>query len=57
MRAVRGVVADPSAVFILSMLAGTLLSVAIASVMFVVVEHPFLMLRDRVIFPKAVSHA
>lgn len=40
---------SPAVVFLLSMLAGTVLSVGIAVVMFVVVELPFLHLRDRLL--------
>lgn len=55
-RGVQAMVSNPSAVFLVSMLAGTLLSVVVAALMFVLVEHPFLLLRDRVLFPRAASH-
>lgn len=52
-RTLQGVTANPTLVFIGSMLAGTVISAAIAAVMFVAIEHPFLVLRDRRIYPKA----
>ncbi|MEP7381407.1 MAG: acyltransferase [Gemmatimonadota bacterium] len=54
-RGVQGITANPTVVFMVSMLIGTMLSVAIAVVMFVCVEYPFLLLRDKVIFPKSAA--
>lgn len=51
-RAFQGATPNPTVVFIGSMLVGTIISAAIAAVMFVAIEHPFLVLRDRKVFPK-----
>ena len=51
-RAMQGLTSNATIVFLGSMLLGTLISAAIAMVMFVAVEYPFLLLRDRVVFPK-----
>jgi peptidoglycan/LPS O-acetylase OafA/YrhL len=56
-RSVQHVVSDATGVFLVSMLIGTLLCVAIAAAMFVLVEHPFLMLRERVLAPKLAAVA
>jgi peptidoglycan/LPS O-acetylase OafA/YrhL len=56
-RSVQHVVSDATGVFLVSMLIGTLLCVAIAALMFVLVEHPFLMLRERVLAPKLAAVA
>ena len=52
---VQGVVSNPTAVFLITMVIGTLLSVSIAAVMFVLIEYPFLQLRDRVLFVRDSS--
>lgn len=54
-RALQGITTNATVVFLASMLLGTMLSAALAVVMFVCVEYPFLLLRDRVIFPKATA--
>ncbi|MEO6446811.1 MAG: hypothetical protein ABIZ91_01110 [Gemmatimonadaceae bacterium] len=46
-RGLQRLVSNPIAVFLISMLIGTALSFVIAGAMFVLVEHPFLLLRDR----------
>lgn len=46
---VQGLTSSPTAVFLITMLIGTALSALIAAVMFVLIEHPFLLLRDRVL--------
>lgn len=55
-RATQSVLSNPTAVFLVTLIIGTALSVLIAAVMFVVVEHPFLVLRDRVLMPKPATH-
>lgn len=56
-RAVQQVIPNATGVFVVSMLIGTALCVAIASLMFVIVEHPFLMVRDRMLRPKVHAAA
>jgi peptidoglycan/LPS O-acetylase OafA/YrhL len=48
-RGVQSVTGDPTTVFLTTMLLGTALSFLLAVVMFLLVEHPFLVLRDRVL--------
>lgn len=45
----RGVSGDPAVVFLLSLAGATVVSIAFAALTFVLIEHPFLLLRDRVL--------
>ena len=53
---VQAFVSNPTAVFLISMLIGTALSFVLAAVMFILVEHPFLLLRDRVLTSTRKAH-
>jgi peptidoglycan/LPS O-acetylase OafA/YrhL len=55
LRQVQHVTTNPAAAFVISMLIGTVFSVALAAVMFIAIEHPFLVLRDRKLLPKSRS--
>ena len=53
---VQAFVSNPTAVFLISMFIGTALSFVLAAVMFMLVEHPFLLLRDRVLTSTRKAH-